>query len=89
MLNSVEKPKMTKIFGTSRIPWGLARNRSKFVPSFDKEDWEARNRVRNIDCLVKMTALREEIKEKLLTGRHNEVDEGYSLMRAQIYDHLK
>ena len=39
--NSVDKPKMLKLFGTDRIPWGLARNRKKYVPSFNKAEYES------------------------------------------------
>lgn len=59
---------MKKLFGSERVPWGLANQERKFVPSWEKEDYETYKRIKEVDCLSKMTKLRDDVRHKILNG---------------------
>lgn len=51
LTKSVDQASLTKLFGSERVPWGLANKERKFVPSWEKEDHEIMKRIKAVECL--------------------------------------
>ena len=52
------------------------------------EDTKLSKRVQTSKCLGQMSDVRDQIKQKLLTGRHEEIGDEWFMMRMQVFEHL-
>ena len=89
LTKSVDQASLTRLFGSERVPWGLAGGEKKLpVPRWEQKDHETLKRIEALECLREMNKVREDVRHKLLNGRMHEIDPKYHLLKVQIYSHL-